>query len=326
MVKGLGDMVGVGGWERVKESWGGLLKLGLSLSAAAQAVNAFRDLPHLPRGTLADTLGNAGKGLVAWDQWKDDPARAAGNVVFNAGAIVYGPKGVGAAAKGTVTATKTVAAAVTGRVGAAAGDAAEAARLAELDRLIAAQRADAAAEAVGQPGMPSAGDVSLDQGWGKPKAESEPGRIKELDGRPPDDLRENMERGDDFNRVRERDGAYQTGELTLENGKRVDGYTPPEGGRPGEIVSRKDTQLADITPETADKHLQEALNKYPPGSVIADTPANRLSHPELIGKPLSGQTILEVPVQRQPVPPDLAARAKRLGVTIRDYTGTVLNE
>jgi hypothetical protein len=324
-VKGLGHLVGVGGWDVLKDSWGGLLKFVLSLSPVAQAANAVTDLPYLPQGTLWNTLKDAGKGLVAWDQWEDDPARATGHVVFNAASIVVGPKVVGAGAKGAVGSTKTAATAG-GRAGAAGTDAAEVARLAEINKLIAAQRADAAAEAVGRPGLPSAGDVRLDKDWGKPKGEYEPGRIKELDSvERVDNWHENIERGDDFNRVRERDRAYETGELPLENRKKVDGYTPPEGGRPGEIVSRKDTQLAEIRPETADGHLEEALRKYRPGTAVADTPANRANYPDLIGKPLSGQAVLEVPVQRQPVPPDFAARARRLGVTIRDYTGKVYN-
>jgi hypothetical protein len=105
-VTGLGNLVGVGGWDGLKQSWGGLLKLGLALSPPLLIANQFTALPGLPRGTLPHTLKDTGKALIAWDQWKHDPARAAGNVVFNIASVVFGTKGAGATAKGIGTAAK----------------------------------------------------------------------------------------------------------------------------------------------------------------------------------------------------------------------------
>ena len=44
----------------------------------------------------------------------------------------------------------------------------------------------------------------------------------------------------------------------------------------GEIVSRKYTQLSEISKETAIRYLKELSEKYSPGSVIADVPSNRV--------------------------------------------------
>jgi len=116
-VKGLGNLVGFGGWDGLKQSWGGLLKLGLALTPSLLMLNQVTDLPGLPKGTLSSTLEETGKGLLAWDTWKHDPARASGNVVFNVVSIVFGTKGAGAATKGLSTAARgTRAAALAGRV------------------------------------------------------------------------------------------------------------------------------------------------------------------------------------------------------------------
>jgi hypothetical protein len=116
-VKGLGNLAGFGGWDGLKQSWGGLLKLGLALSPPLLIANQFTALPGLPKGTLPNTLRDTGKALLAWDQWKDDPARASGNVVFNVASVVFGTKGAGAASKGISTAARgTRAAEVAARV------------------------------------------------------------------------------------------------------------------------------------------------------------------------------------------------------------------
>jgi len=52
---------------------------------------------------------------------------------------------------------------------------------------------------------------------------------------------------------------------------RLDSYNP----HTGEIVSRKYTQLSEVSEETAIRYLKELSDKYAPGSVIADVPSNR---------------------------------------------------
>ncbi len=68
-------------------------------------------------------------------------------------------------------------------------------------------------------------------------------------------------------------------------------------------------------------YLQSLPQKYPPGEIIADTPSNREKYPHLVGQPLRGDMILEVPVQTAPVPPAIVEKAAELNVTIRDVNG-----
>jgi hemagglutinin/hemolysin family protein len=53
---------------------------------------------------------------------------------------------------------------------------------------------------------------------------------------------------------------------------RLDSYNP----RTKEIVSRKCTQLSEISEGTAIRYLKELKAKYSPGAVIADVPSNRV--------------------------------------------------
>jgi hypothetical protein len=82
-----------------------------------------------------------------------------------------------------------------------------------------------------------------------------------------------------------------------------------------EIVSFKDTQLASIKVKTAIGYLNEMKRKYAPGRVIANVPSN--SH-QIAGQPLKGRMILEVPVQKQPVPVAILKAAKKRNIQIRD--------
>ncbi len=190
----------------------------------------------------------------------------------------------------------------------------------ELTKLIADQKADDAGS--GNHGGDHADPLDLaeplDSGEPVPDP-GEPGRIPELDsGEPRPTRQERFMGGNDFNEAQK--GAYEAREVRLENNKIVDGYT--EGK---EIVSRKNTQLADIPPEYAEEYVNEFLDKYGPGNVVADTPANRANCPQLVGKPLQGNLILEVPIQNGPVPTWLAEWARRWNITIRDPAGTVYN-
>ena len=55
------------------------------------------------------TLLNAGKGLIAWDKWQDDPAAAAGESVFNVASFIVP---VGAATAPVRASASTAAAAI----------------------------------------------------------------------------------------------------------------------------------------------------------------------------------------------------------------------
>jgi hypothetical protein len=129
---------------------------------------------------------------------------------------------------------------------------------------------------------------------------------------------ERMMGGNDLNDA-QRD-VYDHSEVTLENGKRVDSYTVNK-----EIVSRKNTQLAELSPEWAEKYLNEFLDKYGPGNKIKNTETAKARYPHLIGKPLKGNLILEVSIQKSPIPTWFCELARRWNVTIRDVAGTVYN-
>ncbi|MFC7843734.1 ADP-ribosyltransferase [Streptomyces sp. NPDC057382] len=104
-IKGLGTLVGFGGWEAMGQAWKGLAQLatGLALSSIPGVATAFWALPDdkLP-SWIRDSrtaMKETGKALVAWDEWGKNPARAAGAVTFNVVTTVF-TGGAGAAASG----------------------------------------------------------------------------------------------------------------------------------------------------------------------------------------------------------------------------------
>ncbi|MDH6224004.1 hypothetical protein [Streptomyces sp. MJP52] len=122
-IKGLGTLVGFGGWEAMKQAWTGLAQLatGLVISAVPVAGALFWTLPddRLP-SWIRDSrtaMKETGKALVAWDEWGKNPARAAGAVTFNvlttvftggAGGAVAGAGKAGAVAKVLGTAGRAI--------------------------------------------------------------------------------------------------------------------------------------------------------------------------------------------------------------------------
>ncbi|GHD98933.1 ADP-ribosyltransferase [Streptomyces alanosinicus] len=120
-IKGLGTLVGVDGWDAMKQAWKGLAQLSTAL--------AFMSSPFLAGLFLAtpdkympswlresrNTMKQTGKALLAWDEWGKNPARAAGAVTFNVlttvftggeGAAVAGAGKAGAVAKAISAAGK----------------------------------------------------------------------------------------------------------------------------------------------------------------------------------------------------------------------------
>ena len=105
---------------------------------------------------------------------------------------------------------------------------------------------------------------------------------------------------------------------------RLDSYNP----RKGEIVSRKYTQLSEISEETAIRYLKELKDKYSPGAVVADVPSNRVGanagiFEENGGNILKGRMILEVPVQKEPIPESVLRYAAKEKIEIRDTNGKI---
>ena len=104
---------------------------------------------------------------------------------------------------------------------------------------------------------------------------------------------------------------------------RLDSYVPGK-----EIVSRKYTQLSEVSEETAIRYLKELSDKYAPGSIIADVPSNRTGVNKGIfevnqGNDLKGEMILEVPVQKKLVPKSILKYARDNKIQIRDINGNV---
>jgi len=104
-IKGLGTLVGFGGWDAMGAAWKGLAQLatGLAISSIPGAREAFWALPDdkLP-SWLRDSrtaMKETGKALVAWDEWGKNPGRAAGAVTFNVLTTVF-TGGAGSAAAG----------------------------------------------------------------------------------------------------------------------------------------------------------------------------------------------------------------------------------
>ncbi|MFH9609653.1 hypothetical protein ACH4K1_19295, partial [Streptomyces sp. NPDC017448] len=110
-VKGLGTLVGVDGWESMKQAWGGLgnLATGVVLTVTAPHVLWLTPEKHLP-GFVRDArnaMKETGKALIAYDQWGENPARAGGAVTFNVLTTVF----TGGAGGGVSGAGKAAAAA-----------------------------------------------------------------------------------------------------------------------------------------------------------------------------------------------------------------------
>ena len=107
---------------------------------------------------------------------------------------------------------------------------------------------------------------------------------------------------------------------------RLDSYVPNK-----EIVSRKYTQLSEVSEETAIRYLKELEEKYAPGSIIADVPSNKTGANEKIfelngDNVLRGQMILEVPVQHKAVPKEVINYANLKGIKIRDTNNHIYNK
>ena len=106
---------------------------------------------------------------------------------------------------------------------------------------------------------------------------------------------------------------------------RLDSYVPDK-----EIVSRKYTQLSEVSEETAIRYLKELSDKYAPGSIIADVPSNRTGVNKGIfdvngDDVLRGEMILEVPVQKAKMSPNVLKYATDHRIKIRDIKGKYYN-
>ncbi|MGI5425832.1 ADP-ribosyltransferase [Streptomyces sp. CA-179760] len=104
-IKGLGTLVGFGGWDAMGQAWKGLAQLATGLVITSiPGANAYfwtasdKDMPSWLRDSRT-AMKETGKALVAWDEWGKNPARAAGAVTFNVVTTVF-TGGAGGAAAG----------------------------------------------------------------------------------------------------------------------------------------------------------------------------------------------------------------------------------
>ena len=102
-VHGLGTLVGWDGWDAAGEAWKNLGKVGIASALTTETLGAWwlvpdKDLPSWLRDSRT-AYKQTVKGFVAYDEWKTNPGRAAGAVIFNA-VTVLGTEGAGSAASG----------------------------------------------------------------------------------------------------------------------------------------------------------------------------------------------------------------------------------
>jgi hypothetical protein len=121
-----------------------------------------------------------------------------------------------------------------------------------------------------------------------------------------------------------RQGIYDYDQIDIRNpngsgNRRVDSINLTPGTE--QIISRKFTQFSGIKEKTAFGYIDEIDRKYAPLSVIADTPRNRQLG--ISGQTISGAKILEVPVQRRPIPQSVLDYVTKNKVIIRDVNGKV---
>lgn len=114
---------------------------------------------------------------------------------------------------------------------------------------------------------------------------------------------------------------YTYSEISLVTGNkrpfRLDSWTPGQA-----IVSRKLTQLSQISPKTAMGYIDEFVKKYPAGTKVANTAKNQKLG--IAGKELDGDMILQVPPQMGAVPDDILKYAWKNNIHIVDINGVDL--
>lgn len=122
-IKGLGTLVGYDGFEAAGQAWKGLAQLatGVAISLSPVAAVQFwtakdEDLPTWLRESRT-AVKETGKALIAYDQWGENPSRAAGAVTFNVVTTVFTGGTGGAVAGGGKAALAAKVLSTAGKVG-----------------------------------------------------------------------------------------------------------------------------------------------------------------------------------------------------------------
>ncbi|MFF9395874.1 hypothetical protein [Streptomyces griseoluteus] len=102
-IHGVGTLFGSDGWDAAGEAWKNMAKLGTASALTSVTMGTWWLLPEDKQPSwLRDSrkaYKETAKGFIAYDQWKTNPARAAGAVGFNVLTII-GTEGAGSAATG----------------------------------------------------------------------------------------------------------------------------------------------------------------------------------------------------------------------------------
>ncbi|MFE9723665.1 hypothetical protein ACFYQ5_08730 [Streptomyces sp. NPDC005794] len=121
-IKGLGTLVGFDGWDAAGQAWKGLAQLatGVAISLSPVAAVQFwtakdEELPTWLRESRT-AVKETGKALIAYDQWGENPSRAAGAVTFNVITTVFTGGTGGAVAGGGKAALAAKALSTAGKV------------------------------------------------------------------------------------------------------------------------------------------------------------------------------------------------------------------
>jgi hypothetical protein len=127
-----------------------------------------------------------------------------------------------------------------------------------------------------------------------------------------------LDAGNEFNKVQAKNYPHNEVYIQRPDGNgyyRVDSYNPVKG----EIVSRKLTQLSEVSEATAKSYINEVITKYPSGATIAQVPSSG----SLGGQKLQSTIILEIPPQKSVIPQAILDSANKAGVLIGDTNGKV---
>ncbi|MGP3752579.1 hypothetical protein [Streptomyces sp. IBSNAI001] len=122
-IKGLGTLVGFDGWDAAGQAWKGLAQLATGVAISLSPVAAVQywtakdeDLPTWLRESRT-AVKETGKALIAYDQWGENPSRAAGAVTFNVVTTIFTGGTGGAVAGGGKAALAAKALSAAGKVG-----------------------------------------------------------------------------------------------------------------------------------------------------------------------------------------------------------------
>ncbi|MDQ4020235.1 MAG: hypothetical protein M3257_01035, partial [Actinomycetota bacterium] len=104
---GRDPVTGEWSWATAGTAWKGLGTFALAIGVYATPGGSIID-QQFNDGALGDTLLNAGKGIIAYDEWgKGDNARAGGMAAFNVLSAIVGTKGAGSALRGVGAGAQT---------------------------------------------------------------------------------------------------------------------------------------------------------------------------------------------------------------------------